>query len=79
MSVTPAKRRRQARMRSVVELREKGWSLRAIAAHLGVDPETVRRDLKASQFTAANATPSAAKSLPQMRQGNVIPFDRKAS
>ena len=48
--MTPAQRRRKARQRQAVELRAKGWSLRAIAAHLGVSHEAVRKDLESVNF-----------------------------
>jgi hypothetical protein len=60
-------------MRQVVEARAKGWSLRAIGAHLGVDAATVMRDLRRSalQKPGANATPGVAIPTPDLQQTGV--------
>jgi IS30 family transposase len=71
--MTPAERRRRARRRQVLELRDKGWSLRAIGAHLGVDAATVMRDLRRSalQKPVSNATPDVAFVAPDLQQSDV--------
>jgi DeoR/GlpR family transcriptional regulator of sugar metabolism len=70
-------------MRQAVELRAKGFSLRAIAAHLGASHETVRRDLRSwderqevSRFAVAdvtaavtNATAKCDNNVVQIRRG----------
>ena len=44
--MTAAERRRRARMREVAELRQKGFAMDAIAAHLGVSKNTIWHDLQ---------------------------------
>jgi transposase len=81
MTTTPAQRRRRARMKQAVELREKGWSLRAIAAHLGVDHKTVSADLSRWQevgnSVVGNSPPRGGFSPPEF-PSNVLHLRRKA-
>jgi hypothetical protein len=61
----------------VVELRAKGWSLRAIGAHLGVDHKTVHRDLVSmGQVAGGNAPSNGANAPGQMPHNNVIELRR---
>jgi len=73
-------------MRKAVELRAKGFSLRAIAAHLGVDHTTVLADLRRHRegqrvvdLPGENPPPGGGNPPPKSTAGNVIPFNRKAS
>jgi hypothetical protein len=65
-------------MRQAVELRAKGWSLRAIAAHLGVHHDTVAQDLarwadhlKVSDLPVGNPTAPVGNPTPES-DGNVV-------
>jgi IS30 family transposase len=64
-------------MREAVEARAKGWSLRAIAAHLGVSPDTVWRDLRASDSGVRNRTPGV-RNLTTESDNNVVQLRREA-
>jgi lambda repressor-like predicted transcriptional regulator len=81
--VTRAERRRRERMRKAVELRAKGWSLRAIGAHLGVHHDTVREDLRRSadaqilaDFLVGNPTRDGGNPTPES-DSNVVQLRRK--
>jgi IS30 family transposase len=84
-SNSPAQRRRKKRMSQAVEFRAQGFSLRAIANHLGVDHVTVMRDLRRWEkeqemvhFRGANAPESGANAPSECTtQTNVIPLQRK--
>ena len=66
--MTPAQKRRRQKMREAAELRAKGWSLRVIARHLEVNPETIRQWLKRRETSIENPTPGVGKSTPKIRQ-----------
>jgi IS30 family transposase len=73
--VTPAERRRRTRRRQALELRDKGWSLRAIAAHLGVHHDTVWRDLRLSDSGVANPTPAVGNRTPESDELRGVDWD----
>lgn len=60
--MTPAQKRRRAKMRQAVELRAKGHTLRAIAAHLELSPDTVWRWLRASETATQESDTGRPKS-----------------
>jgi transposase len=72
--MTAAQRRRRDRMRKAVELRAKGFSLRAIAAHLEVAPSTVLADLRLFDPDGGNRTPPVRDRPPE--SNNVIVLRR---
>lgn len=54
---------RQARYHMIQQLHQQGWSLRAIAQHMGMERKTVRKYLHASQCPHPQARPSRSSRL----------------
>jgi predicted transcriptional regulator len=78
--MTPAQRRRRDRRRKAAELRATGFSLRSIAAVLGVSYETVRRYLaseEASHSGVTNVTDSVTNVTAKRDSSNVIRMKRR--
>jgi transposase len=82
MPKTRAQRRREARSRQAVEMREKNWSLRDIANHLDVHHDTIREDLvrwnrirKVSDFPVGKPTKSVGDATSES-DNNVIELSR---
>jgi transposase len=55
--------RRQARYEAIQQLHEQGWSIRAIAQHLGLERKTVRKYIQASSCPAPQRRPARSSLL----------------
>jgi predicted transcriptional regulator len=75
--MTSAQRRRQVRARQAAELRAKGFSLRDIAAYLGVSHDTVWKDLKAREVSAKKLT-AGVRNLTPEADSNIVQLRREA-